>query len=86
MNISDCKHYPAELAKPRTDRCEGGDQTSHGHLRVCLTCGHVGCCDSDINHHARKHAEESDHHVMANYPADETSAIWCYEHNSYLEP
>ena len=28
----------------------------HGYRRICLTCGHVGCCDSSPNRHARKHA------------------------------
>ena len=86
MKISDCKHFPEVLAKPRTDHCEGGDQTNPGHLRVCLTCGHVGCCDSDINQHARNHAQETGHQVMVNYPGDASSSIWCYNHNSYLEP
>lgn len=86
MKIADCKHFPGNLAKPRADHCEGGDQISPGHLRVCLTCGHVGCCDSDTNQHARKHASETDHQVMANYPADENSPIWCYEDNDYLAP
>lgn len=85
MKISDCSHYPKNPAKPRTDRCEDGDQINPGHLRVCLTCGHVGCCDSDINQHARKHAKESGHQVMTNYPADENSPVWCYADNDYLE-
>jgi len=84
MKITECKHMPKKLAKPRTDKCEGGDTCAFG-LRVCLTCGHVGCCDSCPGH-ARKHAQESDHQVMAAYPADKSSFIWCYEDNDYLEP
>ena len=85
MKISDCQHFPKNPAKPRTDHCAGRDQDKPGHLRVCLTCGHVGCCDSDINQHARSHAKESGHQVMANYPADESSPVWCYADNDYLE-
>ena len=83
MKISDCEHVPDELAKPRTDHCEGGDKS--GSLRVCLTCGHVGCCDSSPGQHARKHAAETGHQVMAASPASEDSFVWCYEHDAYLE-
>lgn len=84
MQIKACQHWPTKPAIPRTDHCEGGDD-SHS-LRVCLTCGHVGCCDSSPGTHARKHAEETGHQVMAAYPAKENSFIWCYEHDDYLEP
>ncbi|TSC85972.1 MAG: zinc finger UBP-type protein [Microgenomates group bacterium Gr01-1014_7] len=83
MKISDCKHYPKNPAKPNADKCEGGDPDPE--LRVCLTCGHVGCCDSNIFQHAKNHAKETGHAVMAYYPTDEFSPIWCYEHNDYLE-
>ncbi len=83
MNIADCTHIPEKLAKPRTDHCEGGDKS--GSLRVCLTCGHVGCCDSSPHQHARKHAAETGHQVMASYPADDSSFLWCYQDNDYLE-
>lgn len=86
MKLSDCRHFPNHMAKPRTGHCEGGDQDNPDHLRVCLTCGHVGCCNSDIGRHARKHAFETGHQVMANFPADENSPVWCYKDNGYLEP
>ena len=35
------------------------------HLRQCLTCGHVGCCDSSPNRHARGHARAADHPIVA---------------------
>ncbi len=80
MNISRCKHFPQKIAKPQAEQCQEGDIEMHEFgLRVCLTCGHVGCCDDDPGHHARTHAEESGHQVMASYPADENSFIWCYE-------
>jgi uncharacterized UBP type Zn finger protein len=34
------------------------------HLRICLTCGHVGCCDSSKNRHATKHFHQSQHPMM----------------------
>ena len=46
------------------------------HLRTCLTCGHVGCCDSSPNRHASKHAAEDDHPILRSVePGEEWS--WC---------
>lgn len=46
-------------------------------LRVCLTCGHVGCCDTSNNKHARAHFEETGHPLMRSIRAGETWG-WCY--------
>ena len=47
------------------------------HLRLCLTCGHVGCCDSSPNRHATKHFTHTTHPVMASFEPGERWA-WCY--------
>jgi len=47
------------------------------HLRYCVTCGQIGCCDSSKNQHARKHAETSEHHVIRSKEPGETWA-YCY--------
>lgn len=83
MKISECKHLPEKFTGPRVDHCEAGDASLS--IRVCLTCGHVGCCDSSPGQHARKHAEETGHQVMASYPADNHSFIWCYADDDYLD-
>ena len=83
MKIAQCGHLPEEFAKARKDVCEGGDPSIN--LRVCLECGHVGCCDSSPGRHARKHAQETGHQVMASYPLSKESFIWCYKDNDYLE-
>lgn len=85
MKLSECTHFPKVLAKPKSNKCQEGDSTSSFGLRVCLTCGYVGCCEDDPGQHAKKHAEESGHQVIASYPADENSFIWCYLDNQYLE-
>lgn len=85
MKISDCTHYPKNPQKPRSQKCRGGDDTSPFALRVCLTCGYVGCCEDEEGQHALKHMQETDHQVIASYPADETSFIWCYKDNDYLK-
>ena len=50
-------------------------------LRMCMTCGHIGCCDSSSGLHARGHYEETKHPVMIELP--NKSWKWCYEHNRY---
>lgn len=41
------------------------------HLRMCLTCGHIGCCDSSPNRHARKHAEAESHPIVTSFEPKE---------------
>ncbi len=47
------------------------------HLRLCLTCGHVGCCDSSPSRHATQHAKEDGHPIVKSFePGEEWR--WCY--------
>jgi hypothetical protein len=47
------------------------------HLRMCLTCGQVGCCDSSPNRHASKHAAAQGHPLVSSFePGEDWS--WCY--------
>jgi uncharacterized UBP type Zn finger protein len=47
------------------------------HLRLCLTCGHVGCCDSSPNQHASKHYRDTDHPLVRSIEPGE-AWVWCY--------
>lgn len=47
------------------------------HLRLCLECGHVGCCDSSPNRHASKHAHDSGHPIVQSFEPGEDWR-WCY--------
>jgi hypothetical protein len=47
------------------------------HLRLCLTCGHVGCCDSSPNRHARWHAHAMGHPIVQSYEPGEDWR-WCF--------
>ncbi len=47
------------------------------HLRICLTCGNVGCCDSSVGRHATRHFETSGHPVMRSFEPGEDWR-WCY--------
>jgi hypothetical protein len=47
------------------------------HLRMCETCGQIGCCDSSPNRHASRHARHDDHPVARSVePGEDWS--WCY--------
>jgi len=47
------------------------------HLRICLECGHVGCCDDSPNKHARAHAGADGHPLIRSLePGEEWS--WCF--------
>jgi uncharacterized UBP type Zn finger protein len=47
------------------------------HLRICLTCGHVGCCDDSPNRHATAHADGTGHPIIRSLePREDWS--WCY--------
>ncbi len=55
------------------------DGTEWVHLRLCLSCGHVGCCDSSPGKHATKHFHRTQHAVMRSFEPHEEWA-WCYVH------
>lgn len=55
------------------------------HLRICLTCGHVGCCDSSPNKHARKHYEASGHPIVQTFEPGE-NWLWCFIDDLLLQP
>lgn len=47
------------------------------HLRRCIACGHIGCCDSSPNKHATAHFHASSHPLIQSYePGEEW--VWCY--------
>jgi hypothetical protein len=47
------------------------------HLRMCMTCGKVGCCDSSPNRHARAHARDAGHPIVRSaQPGEDWS--WCF--------
>jgi len=54
------------------------------HLRLCLACGHVGCCDNSPGTHATKHFQETKHPIMRSFEKGEDWA-WCYVDEYILE-
>jgi uncharacterized UBP type Zn finger protein len=75
-----CPHViDLEPVAARTPGCEECLKTGAQwvHLRLCLTCGHVGCCDSSPGRHATKHFHHMGHPVIASFQPGERWA-WCY--------
>jgi len=65
-----------ETDKTACEEClKTGD--SWVHLRLCLECGHVGCCDSSKNKHATKHFHRTDLPLVRSIEPGE-SWVWCY--------
>lgn len=77
---SGCAHVPDTRAIPSGARCE--ECGSRSSLRMCATCGQVGCCDSQAGH-ARAHALTQHHPVIVSLPL-EHGFTWCYEENDYV--
>ena len=70
---------------PRTNGCEECLRlgTPWVHLRLCLSCGHVGCCDSSPMRHARAHAHAIGHPIVQSMEPGEDWR-WCYVHENYV--
>ena len=76
----DLEDAPTDAAAS-SDRCEDcvREGTRPVHLRLCLTCGNVACCDSSVGRHATRHFQQTGHPVMRSFEAGETWR-WCYLH------
>ena len=75
-----CRHaIGLDPVPPRSLGCEECLRlgTPWVHLRLCLTCGHVGCCDSSPGRHATRHFHHTGHPVVASFEPGERWA-WCY--------
>ncbi len=86
-SVATCAHLKEiKSVHPNSKGCEEclkmGD--SWVHLRLCLSCGHVGCCDSSKNKHATKHFHSTRHPIMRSLEAGEHWG-WCYVDQVMLE-
>ena len=75
-----CSHLDEILDPPA--RAEGCEEclaigSTWLHLRRCMTCGHIGCCDSSPNKHASKHARTDEHPIAQSFEPHE-DWLWCY--------
>ena len=82
-----CTHVKdhAKNVKPHTKGCEECLKTGDTwvHLRMCLECGHVGCCDSSKNRHARAHFHATQHPLIRSAEHGEDWR-WCFIDEVFL--
>jgi uncharacterized UBP type Zn finger protein len=84
--MTECQHVDQiRDVEPNTEGCEeclktGGRWVS---LRMCLICGHVGCCDASPGKHATKHFQETGHPIVQAIEGWEDWR-WCYVDNVYV--
>lgn len=71
---------------PKTTGCEECLKTGDAwmHLRICMECGHIGCCDDSKNKHATKHFHETGHPIIFSFEHGETWG-YCYEDDFAFE-
>jgi hypothetical protein len=62
---------------------EAGDEWVH--LRLCMICGHVGCCDDSPNKHATKHFHRIKHPIIKSFEPGE-DWWWCFIHQTEIPP
>ncbi len=83
-----CGHITADVPR-HVHRPTGGCKeclalgSTWVHLRICLKCGHVGCCDESPNRHASAHYHSTRHPLMTSGEPEETWAF-CYADNQFL--
>jgi hypothetical protein len=84
-----CTHLTqVRPVEPRTpEGCEEclAQGTRWVHLRLCLECGHVGCCDNSPGKHATKHFHRTSHPIIRSFEPGEDWG-WCYADQLLFEP
>lgn len=84
--MAKCEHVKQVNLKvqPRTQGCEECLKSGQRWvaLRMCLSCGHVGCCDSSPGRHANQHFTDTTHPVMRAFDGGDWK--WCYVDKTYV--
>ncbi len=84
-----CQHWKTidRSVRPHTNGCEEclkmGDEWVH--LRLCMKCGHVGCCDDSKNRHATKHFHSTHHPMIRSLEPGERWG-WCFVDKVGFDP
>ena len=83
-----CRHIMSVVVvEPASDVCDEcvalGDDWVH--LRACLSCGNVGCCDQSKNKHATRHYRKTNHLLIQTIEPGE-DWIYCYADDVMMQP
>jgi len=86
--MSTCLHldqiHPVEPSSSGCEDCLALGRHDWVHLRVCQTCGHVGCCDNSQGKHATKHYLAGAHPIIRSFEPGE-DWFWCYSDQLMFE-
>ena len=85
MLKTECSHFGVQMISgvtPHAPVCETCG--IEGPLRMCATCGYVGCCESKASHDT-DHWKQTGHAIIIQMPISEKSFTFCYEHQEYLK-
>ena len=84
---SEWPSFMIAFTTPSANGCEDCLQIGDSwvHLRLCLICGHVGCCDDSKNKHATRHFHATNHPIIQSFQPGE-DWVWCYIDQVMLEP
>lgn len=88
IDVKGCAHIQTiQDVVPSADGCKDclrmGDEWVN--LRLCLTCGYVGCCDNSKNKHATRHHHDTLHPMIVSYEEGE-KWLWCYVDEVGINP
>lgn len=82
-----CSHLEqVKSVSPGAQGCEDCLRTGDTwvHLRLCMICGHVGCCDSSKNRHATRHFHSTSHPIIKSFESNEQWG-YCYPDDLFFE-
>ena len=83
-----CEHFSTiRKVKVRTNGCKEcmALGAAWNQLRICLSCGHVGCCEDSEHAHALAHFNATGHPMISSIERGESWG-WCYIHRCYFDP
>ena len=84
---ADCSHLDTiRDVTPSADGCEEclAIGSTWVHLRLCLACGHVGCCDNSPNRHSTRHFDTTFHPIIRSFEPNEDWG-WCFVDGVFLD-
>ena len=85
--VETCAHLDSvREVSPSSPGCEDCLRTGGRwvHLRICMACGHVGCCDNSPNRHATAHFRSDQHPIIRSYEPGE-NWWWCYPEELFFQ-
>ena len=85
--MDSCPHFDQiRPVTPGANGCEECLRTGESwvHLRLCLSCGHVGCCDDSKNKHASAHFRKTQHPIVRSFEPGESWG-WCFVDEAFFD-